>query len=215
MLWPFRGKICHPLARQWSDSSSSAAPPRWILQARGVRSYQQVWHLSSQKRKAQSCQNSLPLGSEKELIPTSWQGVPGSEPREWISSSSHPVFTDRSMPAVHQLRPALLVALCSFSGQAVLWWPQPMSCTAHPDASGRALKVHLRSNVKPVYRVHNLSVGNAKKHSQSRIKPHDDNNKSPVALFCQKQFKEQSSCLTPPVPFCSSTELVSQVPVPV
>lgn len=103
------------------------------------------------------------------------------------------------MPAVHQLRPALLVALCSFSGQAVLWWPQPMSCTAHPDASGRALKVHLRSNVKPVYRAHNLSVGNAKKHSQSRIKPHDDNNKSPVALFCQKQFKAKQ-LFNPPCP---------------
>lgn len=108
MLWPFRGKICHPLVRQWSDSSSSAAPHRWILQARGVKSYKQVWHLSSQKRKSQSCHNRLLLGAEEELIPTSSQGVPGSEPREWISSGSRPVFTDWSMPPVQQLRPALL-----------------------------------------------------------------------------------------------------------
>lgn len=108
MFWPFRGKACHPLARQQSDSGSRAAPRGQLLQAHGGRSYKHIWQLFGQKGKVPRCQNRLPLGTGEELISTISQGVLGSEPREWTSSGSRPVFMDWSLPLVQQLRHALL-----------------------------------------------------------------------------------------------------------
>lgn len=75
----------------------------------GVGPYKHSWQLFSQEQKAPSCQNTLPLGAAKELIPTISQGTMGS------GSSDCPVFT---AACTERLRPALLDSP-SPSGQAL------------------------------------------------------------------------------------------------
>lgn len=137
-------------------------------------SYKYVWQLFSQKGKALSCQNRLPLGAEKELISTISQGVLGSEPRERTRSGSLPGLVDWSQPPVQ--RPFGWPP-CSSSGQAALRWPQPMSRTAQPwsfwkDTGYTFIKW---CHVKVTYQVHNFSVGNAKKHSWNCTELHNNN----------------------------------------